>query len=113
MIVDKIVKGYVLVVKPQGELDHHAATTFRAEVDQELNRGIIRHLVLDLSALTFMDSSGLGVILGRYRQLAQWRGKMVAFGLQPGVQKVFVLSGLPKLIPVCNDLASCLGELEG
>lgn len=113
MNVSKAHKGTTLVVKPEGELDHHTAGILKQEIESELARGTIRDVVLDLSALTFMDSSGLGVLLGRYKHLARWQGRMLACGLQPPVEKVFRLSGLEQLIPVHRDLNACLRALEG
>lgn len=49
----------VLVVRLDGELDHHSATEVRERIDREWSKGIHGHLVLNLSKLTFMDSSGL------------------------------------------------------
>ncbi|MTI94845.1 MAG: anti-sigma factor antagonist [Firmicutes bacterium] len=103
----------VLVVAPAGELDHHTAAELKSAMETELAKGIARDIVLDLRHLSFMDSSGLGVVLGRYKQLARWQGRMVAFGLQPAVEKVYKLSGLPKLIPVHPDLDTCLDSLGG
>ncbi|WP_422121593.1 STAS domain-containing protein, partial [Pediococcus pentosaceus] len=60
-------KGSVLLVRLQGELDHHTAEELRGQVEQVLADGQVKHIVLNLELLSFMDSSGLGVILGRYK----------------------------------------------
>ncbi|SMO41085.1 anti-sigma F factor antagonist [Melghirimyces algeriensis] len=93
----------VLLVRLSGELDHHTATDVRERIDRELSKGIYAHLVLNLSDLTFMDSSGLGVILGRYRQVTQMGGKMVLCSVQPSVYRLFELSGMLKILPFCED----------
>ncbi|WP_025698439.1 anti-sigma factor antagonist, partial [Paenibacillus forsythiae] len=62
----------VLVVRLTGELDHHAADFVRMDLDEAILRKQVEHLVLNLKDLQFMDSSGLGVILGRYKLI---RGK--------------------------------------
>lgn len=111
MIVAKKYSGNILVVDVDGELDHHTALVLKGEIQTELDKGVVRHIVLDLSGLDFMDSSGLGVLLGRYKELSKWQGRMLAFGLQPVVEKLFRLTGLNKLIPVCADLAACLKAL--
>jgi len=110
----KVAKNYhgnVLVVAVAGELDHHTAAALKGSIQEELGKGVARHIVLDLSGLSFMDSSGLGVLLGRYKELAKWQGNMLAFGLQPLVEKLFLMTGLNKLIPVHASLDSCLQAL--
>ena len=64
--------GAALHAALSGELDHHSATMVRQQLDASLDDGV-RELVLDLSGISFMDSSGIGVILGRYR-IMQGRG---------------------------------------
>ena len=103
--------GDRLTARIKGELDHHSAAQARAQLDALLTDERIRELRIDLRGLTFMDSSGLGVLLGRYKELGKWQGKMLAFGLQPVVEKMFRLTGLNQLIPVHPDLASCYKAL--
>lgn len=111
MKVAKDHRGDILIVAADGELDHHTAAVLKSSIQEELDKGRVRHIILDLSALSFMDSSGLGVLLGRYKELAKWQGKMLAFGLQPLVEKLFRMTGLNKLIPVCASLDDCLRAL--
>lgn len=111
MKVAKKYSGRILVVDVHGELDHHSAPELKTEIETELDKGVVRHIVLNLQGLSFMDSSGLGVLLGRYKELAKWQGRMLAYGLQPVVEKLFRLTGLNRLIPVHNSLDSCLKDL--
>ncbi|HOB35449.1 MAG: anti-sigma factor antagonist [Firmicutes bacterium] len=111
MKITKQQSGDILVVGVSGELDHHSSALLKSEIGAELDKGGVRHIILDLRELTFMDSSGLGVLLGRYKELGKWQGKMLAFGLQPVVEKMFRLTGLNQLIPVHPDLASCYKAL--
>lgn len=111
MKVAKKLLGNILVVAATGELDHHTASALKGSIQEELDKGAVRHIVLDFSGLSFMDSSGLGVLLGRYKVLAKWQGSIIAFGLQPPVEKLFLMTGLNKLIPIREDLDSCLKAL--
>lgn len=111
MKVAKEYRGNVLIVTAVGELDHHTAGILKGRIEEELNKGRMRHIVLDLSGLSFMDSSGLGVLLGRYKELAKWQGSILVFGLQPLVEKLFFMTGLNKLIPVHDSLDTCLKAL--
>ncbi|HHV62180.1 MAG TPA: anti-sigma factor antagonist [Firmicutes bacterium] len=96
--------GRSLVVRLGGELDLKTAGEFRDAVDRELERHEqIRNIVLIFDEVTFIDSSGLGAILGRYKRASQMGGKLVAAGLTPQIKKIFELSGLLKIIPVCDS----------
>ena len=87
-----------LIVYPQGELDHHSAQAMREEMDAEMEDRQIRTLILDLRDLTFMDSSGIGVIIGRYRLLSRRGGSVYVRNMSPQVEKLFTLSGLHRII---------------
>ena len=81
-----------------GELDHSVAAGIRAEVDELILDPRIRRLVFDLSELEFMDSSGIGLIIGRYKLMAR-RGGTVAVSCPGGrVDQIFEMSGLYQLV---------------
>jgi stage II sporulation protein AA (anti-sigma F factor antagonist) len=92
------VKQNVLCIRLSGELDHHSADELRSRAVQAIESNNIRHIILNLEQLSFMDSSGLGVILGRYKQIKQLQGEMVVCAISPPVQRLFDLSGLFKII---------------
>ncbi|WP_042355206.1 anti-sigma F factor antagonist [Bacillus rubiinfantis] len=91
-------KHDVLLIRLSGELDHHTADELREKVTAVIEKDDIRHIVLNLEQLSFMDSSGLGVILGRYKQIKQVHGEMVVCAISPAVQRLFDMSGLFKII---------------
>ena len=95
-------QGSVTVVVA-GELDHFAAPQIRAMLDDLLQDPMVTHLVLDLENLTFMDSSGIGVLLGRLRTLQNRGGKMSVKNMQPPVEKLFRLSGMHRVIGIEKD----------
>ncbi len=82
----------------KGELDHCSAQSIRRELDMMIEDGRIKRLVLDLDELTFMDSSGIGVIIGRYRTLAQRGGTVAVKNMNAHVARIFQLSGLAQII---------------
>jgi stage II sporulation protein AA (anti-sigma F factor antagonist) len=98
----------VLVVRLQGELDHHSAEKVRHTIERELAQETISHLVLNLADLDFMDSSGLGVILGRYKKVSQLGGKMLLCSIQPSVHRLMEMSGLFKILPTYEDEHSAI-----
>lgn len=96
--IDLSKKGTVLLVRLEGELDHHTAVELRSQIDEKFNNENIKHIVLNLEQLSFMDSSGLGVILGRYKQIQSVGGEMVVCAISPAVKRLFDMSGLFKII---------------
>ncbi|MFC0558257.1 anti-sigma F factor antagonist [Halalkalibacter alkalisediminis] len=96
--IDLEKRGSVLLVRLEGELDHHTAEKLRAQVEQKLADGQVKHIVLNLELLSFMDSSGLGVILGRYKQVKANGGEMVVCAISSSVKRLFEMSGLFKII---------------
>lgn len=90
--------GKVLLIRLEGELDHHTAEQLRTQVTEKLVDGQVKHIVLNLEQLSFMDSSGLGVILGRYKQIKANDGEMVVCAISSSVKRLFEMSGLFKII---------------
>jgi len=83
-----------------GELDHCAAPQIRRMLDDLLADPRLMHLILDLENLTFMDSSGIGVLLGRLKVLQSRGGSLSVKNMQPSVEKLFRLSGLHRVIGI-------------
>ncbi len=92
-----------LTVQLQGELDHCSAVHIRQELDQLIGDTRIRNLILDMQNLNFMDSSGIGVILGRYRILHSRGGGVAVARMNPQIARIFQLSGMAKIIPVLGN----------
>lgn len=89
-----------VTVRLTGELDHCSAQSIRRELDEMIADPGVKKLVLDLRGLTFMDSSGIGVILGRYRALAQRGGKVTVKNMNPHIARIFILSGMNQIIEI-------------
>lgn len=89
-----------LVLKMPRELDHHQAEFLKEEADGLIMRYPVRSLVFDFSDTYFMDSSGIGVIIGRCKNVRFSGGYVKAVHLNEQIQRVFKLSGLMKIIEV-------------
>lgn len=96
--IEMEIKNDVLCIRLSGELDHHSADELREQATKAIEEYEVRHIILNLEALSFMDSSGLGVILGRYKQIKQLHGEMVVCAISPAVQRLFDMSGLFKIV---------------
>ncbi len=118
--VSLYVENQVLYVNLNGELDHHTSDQLRHTSDQLRSRlntvmgeSQIKHIVFNLKHLDFMDSSGIGIILGRYNQLKSVNGTVMVIGMKPLVSKVFELSGLSKIIKVIEDDSQLESAIRG
>ena len=91
------IKDNVLEIKLVGEIDHHSASLIRASIDDAIIHKHPSLLILDFSGVTFMDSSGIGLVMGRYKLMKTVQGRIRVENLSPGAYKVMVLAGLEKL----------------
>ena len=89
--------GGALVVKLYGEIDQHCVSEIRDDIDRQIAIRNINSLIVDLGGVEFMDSSGIGMIMGRYKNMVSRGGKMMLVRPQPQVDKVLELSGIKKL----------------
>ncbi len=87
-----------LFIKITGEIDHHNASVIRESVDIEVKSGGIRQLVFDFRELEFMDSSGIGILMGRYKLMQMYGGSVCVLGACDYIEKIIRLSGLENLI---------------
>jgi stage II sporulation protein AA (anti-sigma F factor antagonist) len=113
MTVEVTEHGSSIVVEISGELDLFTAPAFRERVDRALSADGPRNLVLELSQLSFVDSSGLGAILGRYKVVTQLGGRMILVCPQPQVQRIFALSGLFKIMDPAQNVDQALQMVQG
>ncbi|MBQ4612451.1 MAG: anti-sigma factor antagonist [Clostridia bacterium] len=91
-----------LVARLIGELDHHAAAEVRERIDNAVLQQRCRRLTLDFSGLTFMDSSGIGLIMGRYRLMHSCGGTLQIENASQRLETVIRLAGLEKL-PIWDE----------
>ncbi len=81
-----------------GEIDHHAAREIRLSIDERIQTLYPGLLILDFEKVTFMDSSGIGLIMGRYRSMQSIGGKVTVKNAQKPLLRVMRLAGLEKLV---------------
>lgn len=108
--------GRTLVVRLGGELDLHTAQGFRDVVEGRLDADEnLVNLILNLNRVEFVDSSGLGAILGRYKRISQRGGQVYLVRVNPRVRRIFELSGLFKILAEAGteeEAARLLGEVS-
>ena len=96
-------KEDTLVVHVGGEIDHHSAVEVRTEIDARIIAATPARVLLELSAVDFMDSSGLGLIMGRYALMQRIGGELTLKNPNERVMKIFDLAGLGRIIRIEND----------
>lgn len=106
--IDLEVISEVLIVRLRGELDHHTAENLKLQLEEKILKGNVQNIVLSLEHLHFMDSSGLGVILGRYKQITAKGGEMVVCSINPMISRLFELSGLFKILKIRQNEGEAL-----
>lgn len=97
MLTHEVHKNSV-VVKLSGELDHYSAGAIRTELDELIADPRIKQLVLDLNDLCFMDSSGIGMLIGRYKVMSRKGGSVAVRRANPHVDRIFEMAGLYQII---------------
>ena len=102
--------GDRLMVRLAGELDHCCAQTVRRELDALIADPSVRALILDFTALEFMDSSGIGVVLGRYRQMRERGGQVAVIHMNRHVSRIFHMSGMDRVIVNLDEQQSAMGQ---
>lgn len=106
--------GDTMIVRLNGELDQHYAAGLRTDIDSQASRLGVRRIIFDFSRVGFMDSSGIGVIMGRYRLMQSVGGSVSAFGAGPRLDKLIEMSGIKRIITVyANEEAALGGRKEG
>ncbi len=96
-------EGKKLIVTLTKELDHHNATLIKEQIDLFILSGGVKHVVFDFGRTVFMDSSGIGVILGRHRILKPIDGKVCVKNMNHEIQRIFLISGLHKIVELEVD----------
>lgn len=92
-----------LLVSLSGELDQYAVADLKSKIDIEIQAAQKRNLIIDLSKVSLMDSSGIGLIVGRYKIIHSLGGKLVICGVNEYVDKMITLSGIKKIIPLYKN----------
>ena len=85
-----------------GEIDHHNAKSLRQDIDFSLRENQPEELIMDFSEVGFMDSSGIGLGMGRYKLMQEIGGNLVVRNPPPHIKKVMRLSGIDRLASICN-----------
>ena len=101
-----------LIIRLNEELDHHNAVKIREKADRMIDRNNIKHIIFDFSGAGFMDSAGIGVIMGRYRKVIFIGGKTAVANVNSTVDRIFRISGLYKIIEKYESVEAALNIIQ-
>jgi len=96
-------KDKVLLFKITEEIDHHAVEKIRRKADFEIEKHIPRKVIFDFTNVTFMDSAGIGLILGRYKNISSLGGSLEVINATETVNKILIMSGINKVININKE----------
>ena len=98
------VTGEVVTAYLSGEIDHHTAKELRETIDNAVELNMPSLLVLDFKDVNFMDSSGIGLVMGRYRNLSKTGAELHITQAPPTILKMFKLAGIERLARVTGNI---------
>ena len=102
--------GIALKIKLRGEIDHHSAAAVRTAIDDMIRTKRPRELIIDMSAVDFMDSSGLGLIMGRYNTMKEIGGGVIVADPTAATEKIMKLAGLERIVKIVHSSSKRTGN---
>ena len=94
----------ILIMQITEEIDHHISEKIRDRADFEIQKYMPKQVILDFSNVSFMDSSGIGMLIGRYKTASMFGSTINMINVKPGIKKVFEMAGILKIIPIIEEV---------
>lgn len=94
----------LLTIEITEEIDHHTVEKIRRRVDYEIQRYMPRKVIFNFNSVTFMDSAGIGMIIGRYKMASAFGGNIEMINVKPNIKRILEISGVSKLIEIKESL---------
>ena len=92
----------VLTIYLKGEIDHHASQNIRQEIDELINRTRADKTVLNFRDVSFCDSSGIAIVLGRYKLIKSLGGELELSEVPEKIKKIFIMAGIEKMLKITD-----------
>ena len=97
----KVIDNYLMVKMPE-EIDHHKSSYISENTDRFIMQNKVNNVVFDFKDTRFMDSSGIGIIMGRYKKIACFGGKVFAVNTDNRIKHLLIISGLHKIVEIMD-----------
>lgn len=105
-------RGNILIIYVPKELDHHKAEEIKQETLHIFQKATIRYVIFDFTSTEFMDSSGIGMLMGRYRQVNLLGGKVLVTGVKDEISRILMLSGIYRIVEQFETVEKALEDLK-
>ena len=106
------IKHKTMVIEVGNELDHHNADAIRLATENYICKQNIRHLVFDFQRTNFMDSSGIGILIGRFKVMKEIGGGIAIANVNRSIERMFLLSGIYKIIQKYDSVDEAIRKEE-
>ena len=103
MKIKHFIEEKMLIVEITEDLDHHESEKIRRRVDYEIQRFLPKRVVFDFNRVVFMDSAGIGLIIGRYKTVSRYGGELELINVGNKVKRIFEMSGLLRMIRIIDS----------
>ena len=110
--VNFYLKNNTMVIRLIGEMDQETIGNLRIKLTELIEEHKIKNIIFNLQRLDFMDSTGIGIIIGRYNQLRKKNGKIILCNINKNIEKIVILSGLPRICMIKNNEEDAYEFLE-
>jgi len=101
--VKHFIEDKLLVFEITEELDHYHVEIIRRRADYEIQRFMPKRVVFDFNRVVFMDSAGIGLVIGRYKTVSSFGGNLEMINVGANLRRVFEMSGVLKIIPIIEN----------
>lgn len=98
----KVIDNYLMIRLPD-EIDHHKSIDISTRADRFILSKKVGNVVFDFERTTFMDSSGIGIIIGRYRKISCFGGRVYAINADSRIRRILLLSGLQNIVEIMDE----------
>ena len=103
----------ILIAVAYGEIDHHTAAKLREEIDEAMEAFHCTHLILDMKRVSFMDSAGIGVVLGRYKKIRKKNGRLFVSGCSDYIERILHMAGVFNAVEKKDSVDEAVWLLKG
>lgn len=102
----------LLIVRINGDIDHHSCEEIRSKIDKEIMLKNPKSILFDMENVGFMDSSGIGVLIGRYKLITNNRGKAGMINVKPQIMRLCEICGLQKIIHIYPNKKQAIAGIK-
>lgn len=102
-----------LIIRLSEELDHHLTEKIRDSIDEIIISKRIRYIIIDFKEQSFMDSSGIGFIMGRYKKVSAYQGRIFVVNIGRSLDRIFKISGLYTITTTAESVEEAILEAKG